>query len=89
MCQRSHFFNIIFKPKAKSVSFTGTNCIGGYTLLAYEDNNNKSYCHCDLLNTNVLFCEENQDSVIIKVHYIVYAMTLHSSKNKNNHDESC
>ena len=51
----------------KSLDFLGTNCLGGYYFASIGDETKKYKCQCDKTSKYVLACEDDQDSIIIKV----------------------
>ena len=57
------------KSESESVHLTGESCLGGYMLGMEEINgvSPNSICECDNEDENILLCEENQDSIIIRV----------------------
>ena len=65
-----HFiYSCLFTHQGSSratIPFYGENCIGGYSLVEELGSSQKS-CQCEQIDNRIILCEQDQDSIIIKV----------------------
>ena len=60
-----YFIN--YQSDFESIPLIAETCIGGYTFGVTEGTHNHRTCQCDRSVSDILLCEDDQDSIIIEV----------------------